>query len=115
MQEHRTVAIDAARRWMALVLSFMSALIVIGIVVLLWATSWGPAIENVLIDHFAAIIGIPGCVIAAFVIITFFRQSERVLQVKMLGCEFHGASGEIVLWTVVYLALVLSLKILWNL
>jgi hypothetical protein len=56
----------------------------------------------------------PFAALAAFVVITLFRQGEHPIEFEGLGFKFKGASGEIVLWVFCFLAATGALHLLWR-
>ena len=64
-------------------------------------------------NHFVAGIGLPFAAIAAFIIVIVFKHQDGDVEVKMLGFEFKGASGQIMMWVIVFLSEALALKFLW--
>lgn len=67
----------------------------------------------ILKDHFAAIIGMPVAAAFAFLIVVFLRQTEGPIEFKGLGFDFQGASGQVAMWVVCFLAIAGALKLLW--
>jgi hypothetical protein len=67
----------------------------------------------ILKDHFAAIIGVPVSAAFAFLIVVFLRQTEGPIEFTGLGFDFKGASGQVAMWVVCFLAIAGALKLLW--
>ena len=65
-------------------------------------------------DHAAAMLGVPWAGGAAFIVVLLLRSSFGRIEYKILGMEFKGASGPIVLWVFCFLAEVLGIRLLWN-
>lgn len=63
--------------------------------------------------HAQAIIGIPWAGGAAFIVVLVLRTSFGAINFKVLGIEFKGASGPIVMWVFCFLAEVSAIKALW--
>ena len=63
--------------------------------------------------HFLMLIGMPVCCMCSFIVLGVFRATSGPIQFKALGFEFHGASGPVVLWVVVFLACVGGMVALW--
>jgi len=51
--------------------------------------------------------------LGALCIVLLLRLSSGPLEFKAIGFEFRGASGQVVLWVVCFLAMVASVKLLW--
>jgi len=63
--------------------------------------------------QFPAVILVPMSGLASLCIVLLLRLSSGPLEFKAVGFEFRGASGQVVLWVVCFLALILSVKLLW--
>jgi hypothetical protein len=72
-----------------------------------------PGRGEILKDHFGAIIGMPVSAAFAFLIVVFLRQTEGPIEFKGLGFEFTGASGQVAMWVICFLAIAGALKLLW--
>ena len=67
-----------------------------------------------LVEHqFAAVILVPMSGLAALCIVLLLRLSSGPLEFKAIGFEFRGASGQVVMWVVSFIALVSAVKLLW--
>ena len=64
-------------------------------------------------DHAAAMIGIPWSGGAAFIVVLVLRTSFGAINFNVLGAEFKGASGPIVMWVFCFLVEVSAIKLLW--
>lgn len=70
-------------------------------------------LERILEKQFAAVIGLPlAAALAAFIVIGL-RHTEGQIKFKGLGFEFEGASGQVVLWVVCFLAIAGAIRLLW--
>ena len=63
--------------------------------------------------QFAAVILVPMSGLAALCIVLLLRLSSGPLEFKAIGFEFRGASGQVVLWVVCFIALIAAVKLLW--
>ncbi len=98
-------------KWMAI-----GAAIVLGVVYmfwLIWSLNYDAQFIEIMYKHLAAVIGIPGAIITAFVLVNVLEQVSGPIKFSGLGFKFEGASGPVVMWVVVFLALVGGLKALW--
>jgi len=78
------------------------------------AVTGNPRLLNAVYEHFAAIIALPFAGFAALGLVLLLEsRSDQPLEFKALGFEFKGASGPIVLWVICFLAVVISLRLLW--
>ena len=72
-----------------------------------------PWMEDVFQNHAEAALGLPLAALVALCAVLFLEAKSGPIDFEALGVEFHGASGEIVLWVVCLLALVIGIKVLW--
>jgi len=70
--------------------------------------------SGIVFNHFAAAWGVPGIALGAVIVVTLFRTVEGPIKFKFIGFEFEGASGPIVMWTMVFLAITGAVKLLWS-
>lgn len=63
--------------------------------------------------HAQAMIGVPWAGGAAFIVVLVLRTSFGAINFKVLGTEFKGASGPIVMWVFCFLVEVSAIRILW--
>ena len=77
--------------------------------------SWGEDnwIVDIVKEHFAATIGLPLAAIASICVVLIFKYSAGSIEFKVLGFEFKGASGPIVLWVMCLLAITIGIRLLW--
>lgn len=77
--------------------------------------SWGDDswMLPILRDHFAATVGAPTAALAALVVVLILRITAGPIEFKLLGIEFKGAAGPIVLWDFCFLSIVAAVKLLW--
>ena len=64
-------------------------------------------------EHMAAVLGVPGSIIVAFVLVSVLENVSGPIKFEGLGFKFEGASGPIVMWVIVFLSLVSGLRLLW--
>lgn len=98
-------------KWVAI-----SGACILGAVYLFWLI-WGFNYDMRFIDimylHLAAVMGIPGAIIVAFVIVSVLENVSGPIKFEGLGFKFEGASGPIIMWVIVFLSLVGGIRILW--
>ena len=63
--------------------------------------------------HPAAVLGLPTGALAALCIVFFLEAKSGRIEFEGFGFKFRGASGEIILWVICFLAIVTSIKLLW--
>src|SRR5437667_4191037 len=64
-------------------------------------------------EHFPVTIGLPVAAVISLLLILVLRETTGKLEFEALGFKFRGASGPVVLWVLCYLAITLSIKLLW--
>ena len=64
-------------------------------------------------EHMQAVLGVPGSIIVAFVLVSVLENVSGPVKFQGLGFKFEGASGPIVMWVLVFLSLVGGMKLLW--
>jgi hypothetical protein len=72
-------------------------------------------LDESVLEHFPATIGLPFAAVAAFVICSLFRTTEGRIRFSALGVRFEGASGPIVMWIFCLLAVSTAIRLLWPL
>jgi len=72
-----------------------------------------PDLATFLRNHFAATVGLPFAAVISLLIILVLRETTGKLEFEAIGFKFRGASGPVVLWVLCYLAITLSIKLLW--
>jgi hypothetical protein len=70
-------------------------------------------VEEMVKEHFAATIGLPSGALAALLLVTIFEINAGRVEFKVIGFEFKGAAGPIVMWVVCFLAIAISIRMLW--
>lgn len=64
--------------------------------------------------HFTALVGLPAAAfLATFLILLLQIVRKQPIEFEVIGLKFKGTSGEVVLWVLVYLSIVVSIKLLW--
>ena len=87
-------------------------LMIAGVVWLAGSTS-EKSRQELVSQHAAAVLGIPIAMMLAFAVVAFLQQAEGPVEFDGLGFKFKGAAGEVVLWVITFLAIVVSIKALW--
>lgn len=70
-------------------------------------------LKQILRDHFPAVMGLPMAALLAAFIVIGLRHSEGPMKFEGLGMKFEGASGQVILWVVCFLAIASAIKLLW--
>jgi hypothetical protein len=82
----------------------------VAIVVILYQNNYLAILAR---DHAQAMIGVPWAGGAAFIVVLVLRTSFGAINFKILGVEFKGASGPIIMWVLCFLVEVSAIKLLW--
>ena len=96
------------------ILAVIALLAVAGLIAVAWLNRFDPVMTDLVVKNFAAIIGLPFAFIGAFVVVALFRQGSGPIEFSGFGVSFKGASGEIVLWMLCFLAIATSIRMLWR-
>lgn len=107
-------AIELPPNWVrisvALLLSIVLVSVPLAIVFILYQSGDLIVLAN---HHASAMIGIPWAGGAAFIVVLVLRTSFGEINFKILGTEFKGASGPIIMWVFCFLVEVFAIKLLW--
>jgi hypothetical protein len=63
--------------------------------------------------HFAALMCVPMAALMSMCVVILLRYAAGPIEFKVPGFEFQGASGQVVLWVMCFLAIVSAIKLLW--
>jgi len=80
----------------------------------IWAYRFDSEFSGFVAQHFPAIIGIPFSFLSAFIVVALFRQGESMLDFNAFGMKMRGATGEILLWLLCFVAISGSISLLWK-
>jgi hypothetical protein len=64
-------------------------------------------------EHFAAVIGLPAAALGALCLVLVLEVKSGPIEFEGFGFKFRGASGEIILWVICFLATAAAIKLLW--
>jgi hypothetical protein len=71
--------------------------------------------SNLLKDHYAALVGLPAAASVSFILVVLLRQADGPIEFEGLGFKFRGASGQVAMWVVCFLAFAIAIKLCWQL
>ena len=77
-------------------------------------TGISPELVEFLKDHAQVTFCLPIAAVVSLLLILVLRETTGKLEFEALGFKFRGASGPVVLWVLCYLAITLSIKLLWQ-
>ncbi|KVO99812.1 hypothetical protein WL28_11680 [Burkholderia ubonensis] len=79
---------------------------------IVWVSLYG-AWDSIARDHFPAVVGLPSAALAALFIVLVLRTVAGPIEMKIVGFEFKGASGPIVMWIACFLSIAMAIRWLW--
>lgn len=91
--------------------------IVIFVMVLTYLVVFGwtnETFNNLVVCQFKVIVLIPVAALFSFVLIALFQSFSGNVEFKLLGMEFSGASGPVVMWVLAFISIVISINFLWE-
>lgn len=64
--------------------------------------------------HFTALVGLPAAAfLSTFLILLLPIVRKQPIEFEAIGLKFKGTSGEVVLWVLIFLSIVVSIKLIW--
>ena len=61
-----------------------------------------------------AIIGLPTAFLSSYCLVLFLEANSGKIEFEALGFKFRGAAAPVIMWILVFLAIVSGIAILWN-
>jgi hypothetical protein len=77
-----------------------------------WTGGW---IMVLFREHYVFFVGLPLAALLAHFLVGTLENTRGQIQFEAAGVTFKGASGPIIMWVLVYLALVVSFTLAWSL
>ena len=65
-------------------------------------------------NNYIVFFGMPYAAALAYLLISFVEGTRGRVEFELLGMKFKGASGPLVFWILIFLAILLGFKLLWN-
>jgi hypothetical protein len=66
-------------------------------------------------DRFSFVVGIPMSAVTAFGLVVYFEiTSQGPIEISLWGLVLKGPAGPLMMWVVVFLAIVLGINVLWK-
>jgi F0F1-type ATP synthase membrane subunit a len=88
---------------------------IIGALLVFVIGQWNnPEIRAIVTAHLQATIGLPVAGVFAFLVVALFRTTEGRIRFEVLGLKFDGAAGPIIMWVFCFLAITVSIRLLWG-
>ena len=73
------------------------------------------ALVKLLEAHYVFFIGLPIAGLIAYFIVGTLENARGPIEFEALGFKFKGAGGPVIMWVIVFLALVISITLVWDL
>jgi len=77
-----------------------------------WEGGW---ITPLFKTHYVFFVGLPFAGFLAYFIVGTLENVRGNIEFEAVGIKFSGASGPIVLWVLVFLAIVIAIRLIWPL
>ena len=90
----------------------MCYLALIGLVTFYWQGGW---ILDLFRVHYVFFVGLPFAGLLAYFLVGTLENTRGKIEFEFVGLKFKGASGPIIMWVIVFLALVASMRVVWDL
>ena len=74
-----------------------------------------PGMTELVYKHYPTVYGLPSAAAAALFIVLVLKAAAGPLEFEAFGFKFRGASGPAVLWVGCFLAIVASIRVVWEL
>ena len=71
--------------------------------------------DDLVLTHYPTVVGLPSAAAAALFVVLVLKAAAGPIEFEALGFKFKGASGPVVLWVMCFLAIVLAIRVVWNL
>ena len=71
--------------------------------------------DEVIIHHFAAVIGLPMAALGSLALVLVLRTIAGNIEVKILGVEFKGAAGPLLMWILCFATMAIAISKVWTL
>jgi len=89
------------------------ALFTLTIVALVVFGFFNEPFKTLVIYQFQVIVLLPVSGLFSFVLVASFQKFSGDIEFKALGFEFSGASGPVIMWAISFIAIVVSINLLW--
>jgi uncharacterized membrane protein YeiH len=105
-EESQSTLLGKVFGWIAAIAGFSFMFVVFAGLV---AGAFHGLLTDVMLQHLPSIIGLPCSAIASLVIVLMLRTVSGNIELKVIGFEFKGASGPIIMWILCFLAITLAI------
>lgn len=77
-----------------------------------WTGGW---ISDLFQTHYVFFVGLPFAGFIAYFVVGTLENVRGQIEFEALGMKFKGASGPIIMWVIVFLAIVIAIRLVWPL
>jgi len=77
-----------------------------------WDDGW---IVDLLQEHYVFFVGLPFAGLVAYFLVGTLENTRGRIEFEAIGLKFKGASGPIIMWVVVFLAINIAIRMTWPL
>lgn len=84
----------------------------VGLVTFYWKSGW---ILVLFRAHYVFFVGLPFAGLLAYFLVGTLENTRGKIEFDFVGLKFNGASGPIIMWVIVFLALVVGMRVIWGL
>jgi hypothetical protein len=71
--------------------------------------------DDLIKKHLVTIFGLVTAALASFLVVILLEYRSGPIKFDFFKLKFEGSSGEIILWILIFLTFVVSIKLTWNL
>jgi hypothetical protein len=76
---------------------------------------WEGWIDDMLRNHYVFFVGVPFAGLTAHFLVGTLENTRGKIEFEVVGMKFRGASGPIIMWVLVFLAIVVASRLVWGL
>jgi hypothetical protein len=77
--------------------------------------AWLNPDTGVVVRHYSSVVGLPFAATASlFIVLICDVGGREKLKFQGLGFKFEGASSQVILWVICFLAIAIAIKMLWS-
>jgi hypothetical protein len=106
------------QKWLGIAVHVVALVILASIIVALLVFVIGQwnnqEIRGIVVKNLQASVGLPVAGVFAFLVVALFRTTEGQIKFEALGLKFEGAAGPIIMWVFCFLAITISIRLLWG-
>src|SRR4051812_946958 len=99
--------------WGALLAGGLIGLLVLASMTV-WTVTGASWYRQLLIEHYPVLIGLPSAALLAYIIVVLFEARFDKIEMSVgTLLKFRGASGPVVLWTLIFSTITVAIRLLW--